>query len=324
MTDEGVLVTGGTGFLGSHLCERLVERGARVTATRRSSPVPDALRDLDLDWRRMDVLDADAVRETLRGHDRVYHLAGVGLQAAPPETVRRVNAEGTRNVVRAAEAAAVDRLVFASTAGTRKRSAGPADESDVGRPVGAYQKSKATAERVVDAAVDRGLDAVTVHPTSAFGPRDDQFTGRFLRIASDPKFVAHPPGGASFVGAADVARGMTAAMDQGVPGEHYILGGENLTFADALSTIASVVDGSAPPITVPKPVVHAMGPVAETVNDRLGLRMFPFSADMARVATERLFYDSGKARRELGYDYRPFRAVVEDAWDWYVEEYGGE
>lgn len=313
------LVTGASGFLGSYLLERLADEegdeNGTVTATRHRSSAPDESDDA-VRWERLDVLDEAAVRAVVDGHDEVYHLAGTGLQSADERTVRAVNEIGTRNVVEACLDTGVERLVFTSTAGTR-RADGVADETDVAPPIGAYQQSKAAAERIVDAATGRGLDAVTVHPTSIFGPGDEGFTARFFALASDPKLFAHPPGGASFVGVADVADGIVRAMERGEPGEHYVLGGENLRYREALEVIAEEIGGSAPRITVPAAAIRAAGPAVGVVNRRTGRRIFPFNAEMAELATDTHFYTSAKASEELGYDYRPFRETVLPAWGWF-------
>lgn len=309
------LVTGASGFLGSYLLDRLAAEDGAVTATRHSSPPPDES-DGDVRWVQLDILDEAAVEAAVDGHDEVYHLAGTGLQSSDERTVRAVNEIGTRNVVEACLDAEVERLVFTSTAGTR-RAEGIADETDLAAPIGAYQQSKAAAERIVDAATGRGLDTVTVHPTSIFGPGDEGFTGRFFTLASDPKLFAHPPGGASFVGVEDVADGIVRAMKRGAPGEHYILGGENLRYREALDVIAEEIDGSAPRITVPAAAIRAVGPVAGVVNRRTGRRIFPFNAEMAELATDTHFYTSAKAREELGYEHRPFRETVLPAWEWF-------
>jgi dihydroflavonol-4-reductase len=310
------LVTGATGFLGSRLCRELVDRGWTVGAASRSGADASALADLDVAWHRVDVLDPDAVRDAVDGYDRVFHLAGLGLQDAGPDRVRSVNAKGTDNVVTACEAAEVDRLLFVSTAGTR-RSPTVADESDLAEPIGAYQASKAAAERRVDRAVEDGLDAVTVHPTSVFGPGDEKFTGRLCTLATDWKMLAYLPGGASIVGVDDVVEGTVAAAERGGTGEHYILGGENLAYRQAVSALARAAGRRPPPIRVPAAAVHALGPVAAFVDERFGARAFPFDREMARLSTQFHFYRSEKARRELGYEYEPFEELVEGALAWY-------
>jgi dihydroflavonol-4-reductase len=328
MTDGGdapagsVLVTGATGFLGSHLCRDLAVAGQDVRALCRPSSDRSVLADADVEWVVGDVTDRERMHEVVDGCERVYHLAGVGLAAADERTVRRVNVLGTEAVLDASLAANVDRVVFTSTAGTR-RAEGVADETDVATPVGAYQESKARAESLVDRAGERGLDVVTVHPTSVFGPGDTEFTGRLFTLATNPAMVASLPGGVSFVGVADVVDGIRAAMVEGVAGEHYLLGGENHTFADALRIIADEIDGSRPLVTVPDPFVHAAGYAAEFAGKYAGVRVFPFDRDMARLATSELFYSSAKARRELGYEYRPLRELVGPAAAWYRGREGG-
>lgn len=310
-------MTGATGFLGAHLCRELEERGRSVAGMRRASSNLDGLDGLDVDWVVGDVLDPASIADALAGRDRVYHLAGASLLDAAPETVREVNAEGTRNVLEACELAGTERVVFASTAGTR-RSDGVADEGDLARPVGAYQSSKRRAEELVDAHAADGLDALTVHPTSVFGPGDERFTARLIRLVTDPKLFVYLPGGASIAGVDDVVDGLIAAMDRGVPGEHYLLGGENLTYGEALETIARLAGTRPPPVRLPAAAVHAMGPIAGVLNRHLGTRLFPGNAEMARIVTRPLFYTSAKAERELGYTHAPFAAHVDEALNWYA------
>lgn len=317
MNAEGpVLVTGATGFIGSHLCRELVDRGWAVRAMRRRSSDPSALADVDVEWVVADVLDESAVRSAVDGCRSVVHLAGVGLDAAPPETVREVNVVGTRNVFEAAAESDVRSVLFASTAGTR-RSDGVAHESDVARPIGAYQESKRQGERLAHQFGEQGLDVVVVHPTSVFGPGDPAFTGRLLSMARDPKLFASLPGGVSFVGVDDVGDGIVAALRHGRPGEHYLLGGENLTFTEAIEVVVEETDGYPPVVEVPTVAVRALGHLAGRCDEHLGVRFFPFGPGMARLATSRLFYTSEKASNVLGYQYRPFRELVPDAVEWY-------
>lgn len=313
-----VLVTGATGLLGSTLCRELATDGWDVRAMRRESSNVDHLDDLEMEWCVGDVRTLADCRRAVRGCEYVVHLAGLGLADADVETVTETNLRGTENVLESCDAEGVDRLVFASTAGTR-RSDGVADETDAAVPIGAYQRSKADAETAVHEYVDDGLDAVVVHPTSVFGPGDQTFTARLCTLALEPTMPAYLPGGASFVHPVDVARGMRAALVRGTPGEHYILGGENLTYREALAVISSAGDGYQPPVRVPRSVVRAAGHVAGALDTYGDVRMFPFDPDMARLATQKLFYSSEKAVNELGYSYRPFEAHVDAAIDWYAD-----
>jgi dihydroflavonol-4-reductase len=314
-------VTGATGLLGETLCRRLVDEGWEVAAVRRRSSDTSALSDLDIDWYVADVMDRAALTQAMPAGASVFHLAGLGLQQADAQTVYQVNLQGTKNVLDAAVANDAERFLFTSTAGTRGAD-GIADEDDVTEPVGAYQVSKREAEELVAQYVADGLDAVVVHPTSVFGAGDTKFTERLISLVRTPYMPISLPGGVSFVGVEDVADGMLAAMEHGETGEHYLLGGENLRFSEALEILAREGDGSAPPFVVPAFCIHLAGPVVGVVNDLLGTRMFPFDADMAKLSTTEMFYTSEKAKRDLGYDPTPFADLVAPAVAWYDEKHG--
>jgi dihydroflavonol-4-reductase len=311
-------VTGATGFIGSQLCRRLLADGWTVRGL--SRPTSDRGDLAGVDWYVGDLFDDGVLRSLVDGTDVVFHLAGIGLWSAGPETVRRVNRDGTERLLEACRDADAGRVVFTSTAGTRRSRDDPvADETDVAEPVGAYQRSKAEAEALVDRYAETG-DAVTVHPTSIFGPGDEEFTAQLLAMAVEPTMPAHLPGGLSIVGLPDVVDGLLAAADRGTSGDHYILGGENLTYGRAVSRIADAVGGSPARIRVPATAIRAAGPVAEVVDAVADRRIFPFDRGMADLATRRLFYTSRKAHDELGYEYRPLEAHLPVTMAWYRTE----
>lgn len=323
MSPNRAAVTGATGFLGSHLCERLLEDGWAVRALSRPTSDRGVLEGADVEWHVGDCFDGPVLRDLVDGADVVFHLAGVGLWSADPDTVERVNRDGTAAVLAACRETDVGRLVFTSTAGTRRadRDGEVADERDVAEPIGAYQTSKAAAERLVDRYAATGGDAVTVHPTSIVGPRDESFTPQLLAMGLEPTMPATLPGGASIVGVSDAIDGLLAAADAGESGDHYVLGGENLTYDRAASRIADYAGGTPAPVQVPAAAIRAAGPVAEGVRAVTGRRVFPFDRRMAALATRRLFYSSRKAHEELGYEYRPLEEHLPAAIEWYRTEY---
>ncbi|THE62986.1 NAD-dependent epimerase/dehydratase family protein [Salinadaptatus halalkaliphilus] len=319
-------VTGATGFLGGHLCERLLAEGwtvrglCRPSSDRRLERPASRSSDLaEVAWYVGDCFDAATLSSLVDGADVVFHLAGVGLWSADPETVHRVNREGTENVLEACRDGDVGRVVFTSTAGTRRTNGSSefADEDDIAEPIGAYQASKAAAERLLDDYAATGGDAVTVHPTSIVGPGDDSFTTQLLAMGLEPTMPATLPGGASIVGVSDVVDGLLAAAADGERGEHYILGGENLTYDQAASRIADYAGGTAAPVRVPATAIRAAGPVAEGVRAVTGRQVFPFDRRMAALATQRLFYSSQKANAELGYEYEPLESHLPETLAWY-------
>lgn len=313
-------VTGATGFLGTHLCERLLADGWTVRGL--SRPTSDR-GDLEepVEWYVGDLFDDATLRSLVDGTDVVFHLAGIGLWSGDAATVERVNADGTSRLIEACRhgETSAGKLVFTSTAGTRRPSTEGdiADETDYAPPVGAYQSSKAEAEVLVDNYASTVGEAVTVHPTSIFGPGDETFTTQLLAMATDPTMFAYLPGGLSIVGVTDVVDGIVAAYERGENGGHYILGGENLTLEQAISRISHCTGGHRAPLEVPSVAIHAAGPVAETVGAVAGVRMFPFDRDMARLATKRLYYTSRKAHDKLGYEYEPLEEHVPNAMAWY-------
>ncbi|ELY95286.1 NAD-dependent epimerase/dehydratase [Natrialba chahannaoensis JCM 10990] len=310
-------VTGATGFLGSALCERLLAEGWTVRGL--SRPTSDRGDLDDVEWYVGDLFEPETLRSLVDGADAVFHLAGIGLWSADADTVERVNREGTGYVLDACRAGDVGRLVFTSTAGTR-RAVGDdefATEADIAEPIGAYQRSKATAERFVDRYAAGDGDAVTVHPTSIFGPGDTAFTAQLLSMGLEPTMPAYLPGGLSIVGLEDVIDGILAAYEHGGNGEHYILGGENLTYDRAVDRIATFAGGSPARLPVPAAAIHAAGPVAEVVGTVTDRQVFPFDRQMARLATDRMFYSSRKAHEELGYEYQPLEAHLPPALEWY-------
>ncbi len=312
-------VTGATGFLGSHLCTRLLAEGWTVRGL--SRPTSDRSGLDDVDWYVGDLFDSDTVRSLVDGADVVFHLAGVSLWNATPETVEHVNRDGTQALLDACRDRDAGRVVFTSTAGTRRPTSegAVADEDDIAEPIGAYQSSKAAAETLVDDYARTG-DAVTVHPTSIFGPGDEAFTAQLIAMGAEPTMPAHLPGGLSFVGVGDVVDGLLAAAEHGHSGEHYILGGENLTYETAVSRIAEYTAGSPARVRVPATAIHAAGPVAEVAAAVTDRRVFPFDRQMARLATQRLFYSSQKAQDELGYTPRPIETHLPETMEWYRSE----
>ncbi|AFK21334.1 NAD-dependent epimerase/dehydratase family protein (plasmid) [Haloferax mediterranei ATCC 33500] len=319
---QTAFVTGATGFLGQHLCAMLYERDWTVHGLRRRSSDLGDLETLDIDWHVGDILDESSVQAAIAEADPdvVFHLAGIGLASADSETVHEVNVEGTRTLLQASLDADIDRVVFTSTAGNR-RNRGVAVERDLAPAVGAYQKSKTEAERIVHQYVDRNLDVVTVHPTSVFGPGDTTFTARLIKLATDPKLVAYLPGGASIVGVDDCVNGICLAAERGKAGDHYILGGQNLTYREIVTIIAEEANGYSPVAPLPRPIVLAMGTVAKGIGKLFDARVFPFSPEMARLATSELFYSSAKAQTELGYTYRGLREHVGTSISWYNQRF---
>ena len=320
MGDGGtVLVTGATGFVGAVLTRQLVGEGAAVRILRRETSSLDLLGAVadDVEHAVGDVTHARSLREAMVGVDRVYHVAGkVSFDRREREALRRVNADGTANVVDAALAAGVDRLVHTSSIaalGRPPRSETPIDESTAwegGPHRSAYARSKRRAELEVHRGIAEGLDAVLVNPALVFGvggPGTN--TRRIVDAVRSGWMVAAPPGGTNVVDVRDVAAGHRAAMTDGETGERYILGGENRSWQSVLGAMATAFGAPPPRYTIPAPVLTAGATVAEAVAAVTRSRPV-LPRPTARTASHTYRFDNTRAREELGCSFRGFDATA--------------
>ena len=311
-----VLVTGGTGYIGSVLVRRLCERGEKVRVLLRPWSPRAGLEGLAVEEAVGDLTDPGSLARAMDGVQRVYHLAAaVRLDPFAEEKLRRINIDGTAAVARAAREAGVRRLVHVSSVAAVGRGSieRPADESqpfDAGE-FGPYFRTKHAAEGALLAEVERGLDAVIVNPSNVVGPSAvPGGLAPVLRQISRGRMPFYPPGSASFVAVADVAAGCLLAMEKGRRGERYILGAENLTQRAFLSLAADVAGVKAPRWPIPR----APALFAGRIGDLLGRRFPSAFAFMNSAVVGLMFLDicasSEKARRELGWAPTPVRDAV--------------
>lgn len=319
-----VLVTGATGFIGSHVAAALVRRGDQVRVLRRKESRTIALDELDVEHRYGDVLDREAVTAAVHGCDLVFHVAAVASYwRARREDVYRVNVQGTRVVLDACLAAGVDRMVHTSSVAALgiPRDEKPADETqelDRNAERWPYAHSKHLAEQEVRAAVAQGLSAVIVNPAVVIGPGDHNLiSGSMIVEMAKRPLPAAPPGGASMADIDAVVQGHLAAAERGRTGERYILGGENLTYREITAIIAQIVGRPAPRWTIPAWVLPPAATALDIIN-RFVARPIA-SGDQVRLAAHNVFFDSGKAIRELDYRVLPFRDAAARAYQWYAE-----
>ncbi len=239
-----LLVTGGTGFLGSALVDLAVRRGHAVRVTVRDADRARALLPAGADVVVADVHDVDAMTRACRGATGVLHVAGsVGHTA---DETRHANVDGTRNVLAAASAAGVRRCVYTSSSAAVMDSGGLVAEDPQAPPAltDAYSASKTEAERLVLAA--EGIEALVVNPVSIYGPSPQgphSYNGLFLSAARGevPAVVDAEIG---WVLAEDAALGHLLAFERGEAGRRYVLCGGTATFGHVLHTFAGLVGGT--------------------------------------------------------------------------------
>jgi dihydroflavonol-4-reductase len=324
---DPILVTGATGFVGSAVLRALAARGEQVRVLARPSSARRNLEGVACEIALGDMTDAAAMARAMDGARFVYHVAAdYRLWARDPDEIRRANLAGAAAVMTAALAAGVEKIVYTSSVATL-RAADAATVVDETAPlaeheaVGAYKQSKVAAERLVERMIaDQGLPAVIVNPSTPIGPRDIKPTptGRMVLEAAQGKIPAFVDTGLNLVHVDDVADGHLAALERGIVGERYILGGANVTFADMLADIARIVGRKPPRLRIPRAAVMPIAYAAEALARFTGREPFA-TVDGVRMAKYRMFFTAAKAERALGYRPRPYIAGLEDAIRWFRE-----
>ena len=319
------LVTGATGLIGANLVRRLTRAGIRPRVLRPPRAQKRALAGVDVEAVVGDIRDAHSLAKAMNGIARVYHAAGhVRFDDAGRLLLHGINVEGTRQVLQAARIAGVERLVHVSSSVTL--GAGtldvPADEESgsPGGPETPYAESKRAAEQL--AVGDwGGLEVIITNPTfvvGAYGTGAN--SAEVVRLVASGLMRAYPPGGTNFVNADDVAEGLVLAMERGVPGERYLLGGENLTYRAFLAEVAEECGASPPAVPLPMWAARGVGRVGDVLgrvsSARLGWVNTPFLEGLFRPT----YVSSEKAKRTLGYAPRPVRRGIREALRWYQEE----
>ncbi|MFN8161596.1 MAG: NAD-dependent epimerase/dehydratase family protein [Solirubrobacterales bacterium] len=318
------LLTGGSGFLGSHLTRAVARRGDDLRILARRDSDLDHLADVSFERATGDITDRRAVRRAMEGVERVFNVAGTtSMRPGAEKRVFEVNAGGTRVVMEEALEAGVEQVVHTSSAGALgpARPGGTADESQqftAGHLGIAYINSKHEAEVEALRVAAHGLRVVIVNPTFALGPDDPRGTSnRLIRRILLRQIPFYVEGGLNVVDVRDVAEGHLLADAKGEPGERYILGGRNFTLTRLFADIGRISGVPPPPLKVPASLTMASADLAR----RSGLPV-PVSRDELRSAAQWWTYSSAKAKRELGFKPRPHEETLEAAVTWQMERLG--
>ena len=318
-------VTGGAGFIGSHLVRRILDDGWQVKALVLDSERSRLPKHENLEAVVGDITNPSSLLGQMDETDAVFHLAAlVDSWVRDPRDYVRVNVEGTGHVIDEALRAAVPRFLFTSsmsgigvTPGVVMR-----EDSPAGKSFGPYEQSKADAERLVARAVrERGLPAITLIPSIVIGPGDTRNTGKFLLSYVKGEF----PGTFAedsvlpVVDADDVARAHVLAYQRGRVGERYIISGENVPWGELLR-MASIASGT------PMPSRHIGGRALRFAArsgelfsrvTRSPPRLPSWLADFLLTGAS---MENGKSVHELGMTYRPIRESIRDSIGWFRDE----
>jgi len=321
-----VLVTGASGFVGSHVARLLAERGDVVRVlVRRSSPV-DHLVALQCEPVIGDLCDSASVCSAVKGCDQVYHVAAdYRLWCREPRSMYRTNVEGTLNVLRAALAAGIGRVVYTSTVGTLGNigDGTPGTEETpvtLAEMVGHYKRSKFLAEEEVRRfAATEGLPVVIVNPSTPVGEGDlkPTPTGKIIVDFLRGRMPAYLDTGLNLVDVRDVAHGHLLAAERGRPGERYILGCRNVTLREILEMLSRITGLPAPTRRIPYAVALWAARIDTLVSGVVLGREPRIPLEGVLMARKRMFFDSSKAVRELGLPQSPVEGALARAVEWF-------
>ncbi len=320
------LVTGATGHLGNVLIRTLLEKGEKVRAFVLPKDNLTPLEGLDVEIAHGNVLEPESITSALEGVDTAYHLAAmISIMPGKNEMVQRVNVEGTRNMLAAAQKARLRRFVYTSSIHAIQRAphGTTIDESlpyDPHNPYGAYDTSKAQASMLVQEAAKNGLNAVLVCPTGVIGPYDFRVSllGAWFLSYWKHKPVQYFEGGYDYVDVRDVASGMIAAAEKGRSGESYLLSGGYMSNDDLAKLGRQLVGGTYRLLKLPLGLIQFLAhllPHYYRLSKKSPL-LTPYSVE---VLQSNAAISHAKATRELGYQPRSLKDSLRDALLWFKE-----
>ncbi len=323
-----ILVTGGGGFIGSHLVNRLLENGESV----RVLEIPDAeVNHLPLEaieLVRGDIRQPEEVRDAVRGCREVYHLAAnPNLWTRVPSDFDAVNYMGTCNVLNQALQAGVERILYTSTesilAGTQ--ASGQCVEEfrlNGEKMIGPYCRSKLKGEQEAFRLADAGAPVIVVCPTLPVGPGDHHLTppSRMTLAFCQGKLPAYLDCEFNMIDVRDIADGMCTAMKIGQPRVRYLLSGTNLRLVEWLAIVGRLIGRDAPRWQVPYPVALLVAHASEWVANHLTGQIPLATVTGVKLTKYSMHFEAEKSRGELGLRTRCVEESARDAVAWFRQK----
>lgn len=322
-----ILVTGATGFIGSHLCRALAQAGHSVTAFVRATSDRSALEGLPLQFAVGDLMQPQSLLPALQSKEAVYHCGGMVARWSEPQEMIDSHIQGTRHVLQAAVAEGVGRLIYTSSVAalgvppfkpTSKDTIPLLDEThqwNYDPQIWPYGYGKHMAEQELLTSTDGGLEIVILNPAAVFGPGDvHRADNGIVARLSRRGLPVTLPGGLNVVHIQDVIDGHLAALENGQSGQRYILGGHNITMREMMETIAFAAGSMPPRLTIPLSLVR---PVARFIlwvrrSEAINLRV-----EMLHLAGYHFYYDTSKAQHALGLEPpRSFSKAIQEFLAW--------
>lgn len=321
-----VFLTGATGFVGGHVARAYADAGAELRLLTRSTSSQKAIQGLKAEVVVGDLRQPEELRTALRGCDALVHVAAdYRLWVRDPKAMYAANVDGTRQLLRIAREEGVAKVVYTSSVatmgfkadGTIVDEATPVSLADM---IGHYKRSKFLAEQEAIAAARAGHHVMVLNPTTPIGPGDAKPTptGRIIVDFLNRKFPAYVDTGLNLVDVSEVARMHVVALERGIPGERYILGGENLTLKQILDRMSTITGLPSPKTKVPHAVAMAFAFFDETITGKLLGKEPRATVEAVRMGKKYMFASSAKAERDLGFRVLPIYNPLRSAIEWFV------
>lgn len=326
-----VLVTGSTGFIGSHLCRALIEKGYQVRAFHRPTSPLTLIENLPVEHAIGDITQPLTLADAVKGIDIVFSVAAK-LGKSTPDQTYDVTVKGTRNVLQACMQAGVRRVVHTSSVAALGVPLIPGFQPNNGseylmdenhswnyRPEWWYYGyAKHLAEMEVQHAIAHGLDAVIVNPTLVVGAGDiNRISGDVILHVARGHIKYATSGGLNAIHISDTVQGHIAAFERGQTGERYILGSQNMTHRQFLEIIASIVRAKPPQKVLPGSLLRYFSGPVKVVERIVTL---PFSGEAMQKAGYYFYYDVSKAETDLGLINKlPIEQAIRESYQWYQE-----
>jgi dihydroflavonol-4-reductase len=319
-----VFITGATGFVGGAVLRHLVADDREVRALARSADGARRIRDAGAEPVHGDLFDPQALLAGMRGCATAFHVAGVNATCLRDAAhMVHVNVEGSTQVLRAAAAAGVARVVHTSSAATigeEHDTVGREESAHRGSFLSQYERSKFLAERrVLALGPELGIEVVSVNPSSVQGPGRTDGTARLLLDLLTRRRPPIVPTWISIVDVDDCAAGHLLAETRGRAGARYLLNGASLEITDAIGVLREVTGRPAHVLRLPR-FVAALAGTLSGLAARVSGRELALCPEVTRTLLHGHRYDGSRAERELGLRYRPIEETVRRTAAWYTDE----
>lgn len=321
------LVTGGAGFIGSHVVKELLNKGIETRVLVLPGEKTRNLDGLEIEQFPGDVTDPARMKQAVKGCDWVFHLAAIyALWLPRPEKMREVNVDGTFNILLAAAEGGVKRVIHTSSIAVFGGQGSDRDATEqspfaLGKTGNLYAQTKYDAHQVARQFANDGLDVTIAAPTGPLGPGDvgPTPTGRLLLMAAVSPIAVLTDSVSNMIDVRDVAEGHLLVAEKGHTGESYLLGNQNISMREMAEMAQSAIGVKRPIVSLPRPVLKGAAKTLVFVADKITRRAPLISPSAISIAELGLRADCSKAVSKLGLPQTPLKTSIRDALRWFAE-----